>query len=70
MKKVKVKKLHDEDGSGHPTLSADGNRMYFSSNRPNGYGGSDLYYTEKLPNGNWDEPINLGDEVNTPGDEL
>ena len=70
VKKVKVKKLHDEDGSGHPTLSADGNRMYFSSNRPNGYGGSDLYYTEKLPNGNWDEPINLGDEVNTPGDEL
>ena len=53
----------------HPTLSADGNTMYFSSNMPGGYGGLDLYKVTK--NGNsWSEPQNLGTTVNTLGDEL
>jgi len=70
VEKVKIKKMHNEDGSGHPTLSEDGTKMYFSSDRPGGKGGSDLYYTTKLEDGSWAEPINLGDEVNTVGDEL
>ncbi len=70
VQKVKIKKLHNEDGSGHPSLTEDGMKMYFSSDRPGGEGGSDLYYVEKQPNGSWNEPTNLGPEVNTPGDEL
>ncbi len=70
VQRVKIKKLHNEDGSGHPALTENGLKMYFSSDRPGGEGGSDLYYVEKLPNGNWDAPVNLGPEVNSPGDEL
>lgn len=54
---------------GHPTLSADGTTLYFSSNMPGGYGGSDLY--KSTYNGtNWSEPVNLGDGINTPGNEV
>ncbi len=70
VEKVKIKKLHNEDGSGHPALSADGKTMYFSSDRPGGYGGSDLYFTTKQTDGTWSEPINLGEKINTKADEL
>lgn len=54
---------------GHPTLSADGKTLYFSSNMPGGYGGSDLY--KSIYDGvSWSEPINLGNEINTPGNEV
>lgn len=43
--------------------------MYFSSDRPGGYGGKDLYKVQKLPDGNWGEPMNLGPEINTEYDE-
>lgn len=45
--------------------SPDGNVIYFSSNREGGYGGMDLYYVKKLPNGKWAEPKNLGPKINT-----
>jgi outer membrane protein OmpA-like peptidoglycan-associated protein len=51
------------------SISPDGNVMYFASNRPGGYGGRDLYKVERLPNGSWGKPSNLGPEVNTPYDE-
>ena len=53
----------------HPTLTADGNRLYFASNRPGGFGGMDLYYSD-FQNGKWSEPINLGDTINTAGNEI
>ena len=53
----------------HPALSADGGRLYFSSNMPGGYGGMDLYYVERRSDG-WSQPINLGPEVNTPSNEV
>ncbi len=53
----------------HPALSADGSRLYFSSNMPGGYGGMDLYYVERRSDG-WSQPINLGPEVNTPSNEV
>jgi len=43
--------------------------MYFSSDRPGGYGGKDLYKVQKLPDGSWGEPMNLGPEINTAYDE-
>ncbi|EKP05844.1 OmpA family protein [Leptospira kirschneri str. 2008720114] len=51
------------------TISKDGKTIYFSSNRPGGFGGYDLYKSTLLENGNYSEPINLGPEINTTGDE-
>lgn len=45
------------------------NIIFFASDRPGGYGGKDIYYVKKLPNGLWGEPFNLGPEINTPFNE-
>lgn len=55
---------------GHPTLTADGKTMYFSSNMPGSLGGFDLWKTEMSDSGTWSEPVNLGDGVNSLGDEF
>jgi peptidoglycan-associated lipoprotein len=55
--------------TGHPALSADGNTMYFASDRPGGAGGSDLYVSKKV-NGVWSDPKNLGAPINTAGNEV
>ncbi|MBI1225773.1 MAG: OmpA family protein [Bacteroidetes bacterium] len=60
---------NDEYSCQHPTLSADGNRLFFSSDMPGGYGGYDLYYVEKK-DGDWSKPINLGPDVNSSGNEV
>lgn len=52
-----------------PTIDAEGNTMYFSSNMPGGYGGYDLYKMEKV-NGIWGKPKNLGQDVNSKYDEI
>ena len=57
---------------GQPSISADNQTLYFSSARPPSethYGGMDLYKLERLPNGNWGNPINLGPKINTTGNE-
>jgi hypothetical protein len=51
-------------------LSHDGNRLYFGSDRAGGYGGFDLYVSERTPGGAWGEPQNLGPLVNTAGKEV
>ncbi|MCW3078277.1 MAG: hypothetical protein JWO32_2886, partial [Bacteroidetes bacterium] len=43
--------------------------LYFTSNRPGGYGGKDIYRIKKLPNGKWALPYNLGPDINTLYDE-
>jgi len=53
----------------HPALTPNGNRLYFSSDREGGYGGMDLYVSE-FKNGEWAAPINLGEKVNTPGNDV
>jgi outer membrane protein OmpA-like peptidoglycan-associated protein/tetratricopeptide (TPR) repeat protein len=52
-----------------PSVTADGKELYFVSNRPGGVGGYDIYKSFKDENGEWSEPINLGEPINTPGDE-
>ncbi|HEY4797856.1 MAG TPA: OmpA family protein, partial [Bacteroidia bacterium] len=52
-----------------PSISADGKTLYFASNRPGGYGGVDLWKSEKDEFGNWKPAVNLGPKINTPGDE-
>jgi tetratricopeptide (TPR) repeat protein len=49
--------------------STNGEIIFFSSNRPGGFGGKDLYLSKKLPNGKWGEPFNLGSAINTEYDE-
>ncbi|GAB3541002.1 OmpA family protein [Spirosoma fluminis] len=60
---------NDEYSSGHPALSKDDQLLYFASDRPGGFGGTDIYVS-RLTNGKWGEPVNLGKEVNTKGNEL
>jgi hypothetical protein len=52
-----------------PVLSSDSNTLYFVSNRKGGYGGNDIWASERLSNGNWCEPYNLGKQINTSKDE-
>ncbi len=47
------------------SLSSSGNTLYFSSNRPGGYGGLDIYRVVRLPDGKWSLPVNLGSQINT-----
>ncbi len=55
-----------EDGA---CLSPDGNTLYFVSERPGGYGGGDIYKSDKLGKNKWAEPVNLGPVVNSIWDE-
>jgi outer membrane protein OmpA-like peptidoglycan-associated protein len=50
-------------------LSQDGKKFYFTSDRPGGQGGLDIYVSEKNANGSWGKAENLGSTVNTPGNE-
>lgn len=50
-------------------VTEDGQQMFFSSNRPGGKGGFDIYRCYRLPNGNWAKPLNMGDAINTEYDE-
>ncbi|MCB0396678.1 MAG: OmpA family protein, partial [Flavobacteriales bacterium] len=53
----------------HAVLSADGQMLYFTSNRPGGLGGKDIYRVRMLPNGQWSLAQNLGPTINTEYDE-
>jgi len=50
-------------------LNADGSTMYFVSDREGGFGGKDIWASEKLSDGTWGKPYNLGSKINTPKDE-
>jgi len=71
-KKVQYKAFpfNSEDYSvGHPSISADGKTLIFSSNKPGGKGQSDLY-SSVFENGKWSEPVSLGEVLNTFGNEV
>lgn len=51
------------------SFSPDGSVLYFSSDRPGGYGGKDIYRVVRFGNGLWSLPSILGPTVNTPYDE-
>jgi outer membrane protein OmpA-like peptidoglycan-associated protein/tetratricopeptide (TPR) repeat protein len=53
-----------------PTFSSDGKTLYFASKRPGGKGSSDIWKTELKQDGNWSEPVNLGDSVNSVSEEM
>ena len=53
---------------GHPSISADGNRIYYASDLKGGLGGKDIWYSDRQGT-SWSSPINAGPKVNTAGDE-
>ena len=54
----------------HPSLSVDGQKLYFASDMPGGQGGFDLYVCTRMADGTWNMPVNLGPEINTDKNEL
>jgi outer membrane protein OmpA-like peptidoglycan-associated protein len=52
-----------------PSLSPDKRVLYFSSNRPNGFGAADLYMSVRDAKGKWNKAVNMGSTINTVGDE-
>src|SRR5690606_7591859 len=59
----------DQYSTGHPSLSADERLLFFVSDMPGGYGGTDIYVSRYEGNA-WGAPVNLGDKINTPGNEM
>lgn len=59
----------DEYSCGHPSLSADDKTLYFISDMPGGTGGTDIYKTT-FDGTNWSKPENLGNVINTSGNEM
>jgi Tol biopolymer transport system component len=53
----------------HGCFSADGQAFVFTSDRPEGFGGRDIYMVRKLPSGEWGKALNLGKTINTDGEE-
>mgnify|MGYP000403886078 FL=1 len=60
----------DSYSVGHPSISADGKKLYFTSDMPGGYGGTDIYVSEIHERGGVRKPINLGATINTEGNEM
>jgi outer membrane protein OmpA-like peptidoglycan-associated protein len=67
---VPFKLNNPEYSVSHPFLTEDGNTMYFSSDMPGGRGGADIYRIRRSTNGSWGQAENLGDGINTEGDEF
>ncbi|MCW3463761.1 OmpA family protein [Chitinophaga nivalis] len=67
-------KLGKHGGSSsflHPSVVPSGKRLYFASDMPGGQGGTDIYYADWDKEAKrWKEPVNMGPEVNTNGNEL
>jgi outer membrane protein OmpA-like peptidoglycan-associated protein len=69
---VDVKELpfnNSEYSVGHPAFSPDDTQLYFVSDMPGGYGGTDIYVVE-YKGGQWGTPVNMGKEINTEGNEM
>ncbi len=68
-----IKKLNENINTrhweSHASISKDGKTLYFTSNRPGGYGGLDIYYSEREPGGDWGPAVNMGPVINTPYNE-
>lgn len=67
-----VKSLHfnsDEYSCGHPSLSSDGDKLYFVSDMKGSKGGTDIFVCHRSGN-RWGTPQNLGDSINTEGNEM
>ena len=64
-----IKYLPKTFGSGDVSVTSDGETVYFSSDKRNGFGGTDLYVSHKKITGKWSKAKNLGNLINTPFNE-
>lgn len=62
-------RINSKYWESQPTISGDGKTIYFSSNRPGGRGGTDIWMTQQMSDGQWGDPVNLGPLVNTKKNE-
>ncbi len=62
--------INTNSWESQPIISSDGKKLFFASKRKGGKGGSDIWMSVKLKNNTWSPPINLGDSINTPKDEM
>ncbi len=60
----------NEYNCAHPAISADGKTLFFSSDMGGGQGGMDIWYCKLDAGGAWGTPVNMGDKVNTKGNEI
>ena len=68
-----IKGVHinnDHYSVSHPSLSKDGKKLYYASDIPGGKGGTDIYVIDVNADGTLGTPVNMGDVVNTEGDEM
>lgn len=63
-------KVNGASWESQPSLSADGNTLYFVSDRKGGHGRRDIYVTYRNELGEWCNAENLGKDINTPRDEV
>jgi outer membrane protein OmpA-like peptidoglycan-associated protein/tetratricopeptide (TPR) repeat protein len=61
----KVKELNTRKWESHASITADGKRIYFTSMRKGGYGGLDIWYSDRDEDGKWQKPVNMGSTINT-----
>lgn len=70
---IKPKKLFFNNPSFsyfQPAITPDGKRLYFVSNDTTGYGGTDIYYVDRNEDGSWKSTQNVGQAINTAGNEM
>ena len=63
------KNINTKFYESHASISSDGKKLYFTSNRDGGQGNLDIYVSEKDASGDWGPAVNLGAAVNTPFNE-
>ena len=63
------KNINTKFYESHASISSDGKKLYFTSNRDGGAGGLDIYVSEKDASGDWGPAVNLGNTINTPYNE-
>ena len=59
----------NDSWESQPSLSSDGRVLFFASDRPGGYGGSDIWFATRKSDGSWNDPVNLGPTINTSKNE-
>ncbi|NBA85485.1 OmpA family protein [Emticicia sp. CRIBPO] len=62
--------VNSRSWDSQPSLSSDGNKLYFASERPGGFGRKDIWMSELKPDGTWKTSVNLGPKINTSQDEV
>ena len=62
--------INTSSWESQPIVSSDSKKLFFASKRAGGKGGADIWMSIKLKNNEWSPPINLGDSINTPKDEM